>query len=84
MRKRLSNNSEVYHVYAQQNQPEGYNGNCSFNNNLAYSYNQCIGNIQGDYIFLINWNYSNTTSKHNNDLLRASFCPISSKPRKSR
>lgn len=72
MRKKLSNNSEVYHVYAQQNQAEGYNGNCSFNNNLAYSYSQCIGNIQGDYIFLINWNYSNTTSKHNNDLFSAS------------
>jgi len=63
--------NEVAHIYAQQNQDTGTGGAMSFHKNIMKSYNQVIGNIQGDTIFLIDWNYSITTGKHNSYLKQA-------------
>ena len=71
MKKVFSNTSDCLHAFAQQTQNEGRASSVSFNLNKVYSYNQCIGNIQGQNIFLINYNYSPTTGKHNSWLWQA-------------
>ncbi len=71
MKRTFSNTQDCFHIFAQQSQDEGKAASVSFYNNKAFSYSQCIGNIQGDNIFLIDWNYSNTTAKHNSQLRRA-------------
>lgn len=71
MKTAFSNTSECFHVFSQQAQDYGRAASASFNRNKAYSYSQCIGNIQGNNIFLIDWNYSNTTAKHNSHLRSA-------------
>lgn len=71
MKRVFSNTYECFHIFAQQSQYEGRASSVSFHNNKAYSYSQCIGNIEGDNIFLINWNYSVTTGKHNSELRSA-------------
>lgn len=71
MKQVFSSNYDLFHVYAQQGQNFGRANSVTFNGSKCFSYAQCIGNIQGNNCFLINWNYSVTTGKHNSYLQSA-------------
>lgn len=84
--KTTFSNNEIFHIYAQQNQKQGFGSTTQFYNNEAYSYSLKVGNIQKDYIFIYNKRYSNTTSKHISLLVRATsnykqiYVPIPEQP----
>lgn len=75
MRTRV-NNSEVYHLWANEAQSFASSNNCSFNGDSANSYGACIGRIvrneKGEKAYLVsNRSYSVTTSGHQSMLRRA-------------
>ena len=67
MKKVFSSNSELIHVWANNNEPEVYKRansvSCQFNR--LFSYSTCIAELYGDnYAILNSHGYSNSTSKH--------------------
>jgi hypothetical protein len=67
MKKVFSSNSELIHVWANNNEPEIYKSansvSCQYER--LFSYNTCIAEIVNDtHVILNNHSYSNTTAKH--------------------
>jgi hypothetical protein len=73
MKTVFSSHSEVCHVYASRSQEIGRAGNISFNKDVILSYHwwPMAKFINDNTILLVNWSYSNSTSKHLNRLHRA-------------
>ena len=67
-----TNNENVAHIWAQNDNNTAESGNMECLNGRIYSYNQCIGKfLDNENVLIINYNYSATTSKHNNYVNRA-------------
>ena len=78
MKTRFSSNSELCHVYAQQEQPEGRGSNLFFEGPAIYSYGHhfllgiFLTNDSGRRMLLVNSEYySSTTAKHRTKLANA-------------
>lgn len=78
MKTRFSSNSELCHVYAQQEQPEGKGSNLFFEGPAIYSYGHhfllgiFLTNDSGETKILVNnHHYSSSTAKHRSHLNRA-------------
>ena len=66
MKTKFSSNTELIHIWANNDDPT-YNKransvSCQFDR--LYSYNTCIAEIVGDTVIFNSYSYSNTTSKH--------------------
>jgi hypothetical protein len=67
MKKVFSSNSELIHVWANNNEPEIYKSanSVSCQHGRLFSYNTCIAELVNDsHVILNSHSYSNTTSKH--------------------
>ena len=74
MRTVLKNNSEVAHIWAQQNQSAGRCGNLFFEDKSIYSYGrhfEIARFINDDTVLFNTSSYSNTTAKHKGQVSRA-------------
>jgi hypothetical protein len=74
--KTYKNISDCIHAFAQQEQSSGKSGNVFFEYKKLYSYGYhfCLAEFLTENVVLLNnTSYSNTTSKHQNKTLRATF-----------